>query len=109
MKKTKTHFAKIVVSGTVTKPYYSIMWYDPTDRHYHEGYGSYKLGHVFLWLKEEFEIVDKQPRSDEMKADVVIRCAKCWNYDPDTGYCQFWHGFRPAGHYCREGVQREDE
>lgn len=33
----------------------------------------------------------------------VVRCLKCRWYDPRHGYCQFWHGIRPASHYCREG------
>lgn len=56
--KIKTHFAKIIVGGTAHKPYYSIMYFDPTDREYHTGFGSYYLGYVFQWLSEEFEIVD---------------------------------------------------
>lgn len=56
--KIKTHFAKIIVGGTAEKPYYDILWVDPTDRNYHIGYGSYKLDFVFQWLSEYFEIVD---------------------------------------------------
>ena len=36
----------------------------------------------------------------------VVRCVKCKSWDPVTGYCQFWHGFRPAGHYCGEGEKK---
>ena len=36
----------------------------------------------------------------------IIRCGKCKSWDPDTGYCIFWHGVRPAGHYCGEGVKK---
>ena len=56
--KIKTHFAKIIVDGTAHKPYYSILYFDPTDKEYHIGFGSYYLGYVFQWLSEEFEIVD---------------------------------------------------
>ena len=56
--KIKTHFAKIIVDGTAEKPYYNILYFDPTDRIYHVGFGSYFLEYVFKWLSEEFEIVD---------------------------------------------------
>lgn len=55
--KTMTHFARIIVSGSVEKPYYSILWFDPADREYHIGYSSYNLGFVSQWLSENFEIV----------------------------------------------------
>jgi hypothetical protein len=56
--KIKTHFAKIIVEGTAEKPYYSILYYDPTAKEYYNGYGSYFIGNVFNWLSECFEIVD---------------------------------------------------
>ena len=56
--KIKTHFAQIIVCGTAEKPYYNILYFDPTDRIYHVGFGSYSLGYVFKWLSEEFEIID---------------------------------------------------
>jgi len=54
--KIRTHFAKIIVGGTLQKPYYGILYYDPSDGKYHEGFGSYILAYVFQWLSEEFEI-----------------------------------------------------
>lgn len=33
----------------------------------------------------------------------VIRCGKCRRYDPDTSFCQFWHGYRSPAQYCSEG------
>lgn len=65
--KIKTHFAKIIVDGTADKPYYNIMYYDPTDGEYHIGFGSYYLEYVFKWLSEEFEIV-----GDAFFADPVV-------------------------------------
>ena len=56
--KIKTHFAQIIVCGTAKEPYYNILYFDPTDRIYHIGFGSYNLGYVFKWLSEEFEIID---------------------------------------------------
>ena len=54
--KIKTHFAKIFVGGTVEKPYFSILYFDPTDGDYHIGFSSFCLDHVFKWLSEEFEL-----------------------------------------------------
>lgn len=56
--KIKTHFAKIIVGGTAEKPCFNILYFDPTDREYHIGFGSFCLEYVFKWLSEEFEIVD---------------------------------------------------
>ena len=36
----------------------------------------------------------------------VVRCVKCKHWDPDSEYCQFWHGVRHPGHYCGEGVRK---
>jgi hypothetical protein len=55
--KIRTHFARIIVDGTAEKPYYSILYFDPTDREYHIGFSSYYLAYVFQWLSEEFEII----------------------------------------------------
>lgn len=43
------------------------------------------------------------------KPDVVsvVRCGKCKWYDPDSEYCQFWHGCRHPGHYCGEGEKKD--
>lgn len=56
--KIKTHFAKIIVEGSADKPYYSILYYDPTAKEYYNCYGSYFIWNVFRWLEEEFEIVE---------------------------------------------------
>lgn len=42
--------------------------------------------------------------------DVVraVRCGKCKHWDPDSEYCQFWHGVRHPGHYCGEGEKKID-
>ena len=60
----KTHFAKIIVSGTSEKPCYDILYFDPTDQKYHIGFGSYCLDYVFKWLAEEFEIEDAAHTAD---------------------------------------------
>lgn len=65
--KMKTHFAKIIVSGTTQRPYYEIMYYDPSDHTYHIGYGSYCLDYVVRWLSDEFDIVKQINDSDQIK------------------------------------------
>lgn len=71
--KIKTNFAKIFVCGSAEKPYYNILYFDPVDKKWHVGYGSFYLSYVFKWLSEEFEI------EDEPAADVaeVVRCRAC--------------------------------
>ena len=108
--KIKTHFAKIFVGGSVEKPCYNIMYFDPTDREYHIGFGSFTLEYVFKWLAEEFEIIEEPPTVDaaevvhgrwEPREDVkgFVRCSVChdcniydewpdgkkWNYCPNCG------------------------
>jgi hypothetical protein len=73
--KIKTHFAKIIVSGTAEKPYYDILYFDPTDNNYHIGFGSYFLEYVFKWLSEEFEIIDEAANSwVHLFADEMCHC-----------------------------------
>ena len=87
--KIKTHYARIVVDGTVEKPYYSIEWYDHTKNEYFLGYSSYYISYVFKWLEECFEIVETQKTnadriramSDEELAEFInnikVRAALC--------------------------------
>lgn len=56
--KIKTHFAVITADGDSEKPYYSILYFDPTDGEYHLGYSSSNIRYVRAWLEEEFEIAD---------------------------------------------------
>ena len=63
-KKIKTHFARIIVCGTPEKPYFNILYFDPCDKTYHVGFGSFCLEYVFQWLNEEFEIVEVAPEDD---------------------------------------------
>lgn len=65
--KIKTHFAKIFVGGTIEKPYYNILYFDPTDREYHIGFGPFILEYVFKWLAEEFEIIDEPTTVDAVE------------------------------------------
>lgn len=55
--KIKTHFARIIAGVVADKPYYSILYYDPADDEFHQGFGSNCLEFVFRWLAKEFEIV----------------------------------------------------
>lgn len=64
--KMQTHFAKIIVGGTTQKPYYEIMYYDPSDHTYHIGYGSYCLDYVVRWLADEFDV------HEELQREVVL-------------------------------------
>ena len=77
--KIKTHFARIVVAGPSEKPYYAILYYDPADKQYHEGFGSYDLGYVYQWLKEEFEITgDWFTNEPLVHAHWIDRDGKTW-------------------------------
>lgn len=78
--KIKTNFAKIFVSGSAEKPYYNILYFDPVDKNYHVGFGSFYLPYVFKWLSEEFEI------EDELTVDAVpvVRCKNCKYGDYDS-------------------------
>lgn len=62
--KIKTNFAKIFVCGSAEKPYYNILYFDPVDKTWHVGYGSFYLSCVFKWLSEEFEIEDASAAED---------------------------------------------
>lgn len=56
VEKIKTHFARIVVSGSAEKPFYEIMYFDPEKDEFCLGYGSFKLKFVFGWLRDCFEV-----------------------------------------------------
>jgi hypothetical protein len=104
--KIKTHFARIIVDGTAEKPYYSILYFDPTDREYHIGFSSYYLEYVFQWLSEEFEIV-----GDAYFNDPVLRCKNCKRYSK-SGMCNLYlnvsHEMKPED-FCSYGERREGE
>ena len=58
MSKIKAIDPKIVVNGNVDKPYYSIEYYNISDKRWHIGYGSYNLKFVKEWLNDDFETVE---------------------------------------------------
>ena len=57
-----------------------------------------------FWVQEPVEELDKEPDLVE-----VVRCGKCIRYDPESLYCQFWHGVRHPGHFCGEGERKTDD
>lgn len=66
-------------------------------------YTGEECGHVMTpdliadYLMENGVKVDSEP---------VVRCGKCKWWDPDSEYCQFWHGLRHPEHYCGEGDKK---
>jgi hypothetical protein len=66
--KIKAIRPQIIVTGTVEKPYYEILYYDISDKTWHIGYSSYNLANVTKWKEECFEVVgeieDMQPTAD---------------------------------------------
>lgn len=91
--KIKTHFAKIIVNSS-GKPYYEILYFDPADKTYHIGFGSYELSYVREWLSEEFDVYDA-PTADV--APVVHGRWKCHKYIEEY-QCEI------CGHFIRFGT-----
>lgn len=56
--KIKAFNPHIVVNGKLEEPYYSIDYYDITEKEWHNGFGSSCLAYVQVWLRECFEEVD---------------------------------------------------
>ena len=98
--KIKTHFAKIIVGRTEGKLYYDILWFDPTNKNYHIGYGSYNLDFVFQWLSEHFEIVDAPTvdvvevvhgrKAESVISETGLMCTACHSdIDRDAVFCKY--------------------
>ena len=114
--KIKTHFAKIIVEGTAEKPYYSILYYDPTKKEYYNGYGSYFIGNVFNWLSEWFEIVE----DSTVDAVEVVRCKDCkicdFSYPAKPigeeaipgWYCKKYRCYRKPDDFCSYGERKDN-
>lgn len=47
----------IIVAGSVSKPYYELLYYDLDDCTWHIGFGSYELQNVVMWRKAYFEVM----------------------------------------------------
>ena len=104
--KIKTHFAKIIVEGSAEKPYYSILYYNPTKKECCIGYSSYDIANVFNWLSEWFEIVD----APTMDAVEVVRCKDCEYTCPGTSgiVCTMWGaGTEPDG-WCYKAERKDN-
>lgn len=107
--KIKTNFAKIVVSGSAEKPYYNILYFDPVDKNYHVGFGSFYLAYVFKWLSEEFEIED----APTVDAAQMVRRKNCIYFGvnkENDPYCTNSRGLDdpvPDG-FCNYGKPKEE-
>lgn len=55
--KLKTPFATIVAGGDAHKPCFGILYFDPSDKKLHHGFGSYEFANVKKWYEEEFEVI----------------------------------------------------
>ncbi len=53
---------KVVVTGSASKPYYLIEYFDKNDSKTHIGYGSYSYANVLQSLREVFGIADNDIR-----------------------------------------------
>ena len=108
--KIKTNFAKIFVSGSDEKPYYNILYFDPVDKNYHVGFGSFYLPYVFKWLSEEFEIEDGLT----VDAVPVVRCKDCrWRGIEECAMfyrceCGEQHTWETDNDFCSYGERREE-
>ena len=67
--KLKVTKAKIIVRGTVDKPYFEIEYHEVGKTYNNIGFGSYSLENVFMWKDEYFEIV-----KSENNAKMTITC-----------------------------------
>lgn len=101
--KIKAIRPQIIVTGTVEKPYYEIMYYDTSDNVLHIGYSSYNLANVVRWKEECFEVVGEiedmevvkhgywktVPMFDEPDCDYLsFECSCCGNLDVcEENYC----------------------
>lgn len=56
--KTKTSELMIIVNGPAYNPYYSIRYYDLSDKSWHIGFSAYHLSRVMDWKNQHFEIVE---------------------------------------------------
>ena len=106
--KIKTNFARIFVSGSDEKPYYNILYFDPVDKNYHVGFGSFYLAYVFKWLSEEFEIEDGLT----VDAVPVVRCKDC-KHRTESGNCGHprHRGILPSAYpfdFCSYGRRKDD-
>lgn len=55
--KLKVTYARIIVGGTVDKPYFEIEYHEVGKDYDNIGFGSYYLKNVFKWRDEYLEII----------------------------------------------------
>jgi len=87
------------------------LYFDPVDKNYHVGFGSFYLPYVFKWLSEEFEI------EDELTVDAVpvVRCKDCKHKLRTVAngvvICREKHGMvQPSlDDFCSYGERRDDD
>lgn len=46
---------QIIVTGTVEKPYFELLYYEESDKEWKIGYSSYDIANVFRWKQERIE------------------------------------------------------
>ena len=85
IEKIKAIRPQIIVTGTVDKPYYEILYYDTSDNVWRIGYSSYILANVIKWKEECFEVVGELEDMEEVKHGE-------WLYleSSDEDYSYFW-------------------
>lgn len=85
--KMKTSFAKIIVGGTPEKPYYHIWYFDPADKEFHIGFGSYRLDYVFRWLAEKFDVIEPCADVEPVRPGRWERCFEDWRQQIEGDKC----------------------
>lgn len=101
--KIRTPIAKIIVGG-ISSPYYSIMYYDPSDGLMQIGLGSYDLCIVRKWLAEKFEV------TEACNFACVTRCRDCANFRQNAHgvcWCDEYGGSVTPDDYCSRAVTDE--
>ena len=87
MAKIKAFAPHITVSQNAEKPCYSIIYYDTSDKIWHQGFSSYNLEFVIKWLNEEFEEVELE--FAEVTHGHWIEKVNSYNYsDEDFEYAE---------------------
>lgn len=73
--KIKTPFVQMISrkSGIIDGLYYELMYYDPKDKQFHIGWGSYNPDFVQEWLNDYFEVDREQGYSLKL----VPWCTDC--------------------------------
>lgn len=106
--KIKTPIAKIIVCGSPDKPYYNIQYFDPTDKEFHIGFGSYTIDYVREWLDVYFEVVEEPTCVPYIAPDDEIESARV---KVDEAHNRFMgigetdNAVQHPTHYTRGGIE----